>query len=343
MQQHISIYIISAGDTHVALASRPNNIRAGLVSAPGTPSSSSALTYHYDPNHHHIQPPHQNTSKTPQNISEINLEQEKTKLTKPSTCTYAPPYAYTQVYYYGYRYYSPELGRWINRDPTEEKGGMNVYGFIGNSGITQTDYLGLLNIIRLGFKGAWGTQGSWLAGLRGNQRFGSRDKSGAFAYVIEQLDTNDDNKINICDEVADIRITGYSWGAWTAVQLAHKINTTDKIKSYGIIHRSVRLGLLDPVDTLRWGSGSISPNVYFALNIYQKNGCHGRRCPGPSFWYKGRSIGGAINADVTYDRPASALPDGVPWNMTPDHVHMMINYNHYASQIGSILWSYPFP
>ncbi|MBK8271415.1 MAG: hypothetical protein IPK83_25085 [Planctomycetes bacterium] len=27
------------------------------------------------------------------------------------------------LYYYGYRYYSPRLGRWVNRDPIEERGG----------------------------------------------------------------------------------------------------------------------------------------------------------------------------------------------------------------------------
>ena len=29
----------------------------------------------------------------------------------------------TALYYYGYRYYNPELGRWINRDPIGERGG----------------------------------------------------------------------------------------------------------------------------------------------------------------------------------------------------------------------------
>ncbi len=36
--------------------------------------------------------------------------------------------AETNLYYYGYRYYSPELGRWISRDPIEEDGGFNLYG-----------------------------------------------------------------------------------------------------------------------------------------------------------------------------------------------------------------------
>jgi hypothetical protein len=48
--------------------------------------------------------------------------------------------------YYNYRYYSPELGRWINRDPIEESGGLNVYGFVGNDGINRWDYLGMVPV-----------------------------------------------------------------------------------------------------------------------------------------------------------------------------------------------------
>ncbi|AHF92924.1 type IV secretion protein Rhs [Opitutaceae bacterium TAV5] len=35
----------------------------------------------------------------------------------------------TALLYYGYRYYSPNFGRWINRDIIEEDGGINLYGF----------------------------------------------------------------------------------------------------------------------------------------------------------------------------------------------------------------------
>lgn len=55
-----------------------------------------------------------------------------------------PPYGPTQEHYYGLRYYSPELGRWINRDPIGEKGGVNVYGFVGNVPIDWIDLLGLV-------------------------------------------------------------------------------------------------------------------------------------------------------------------------------------------------------
>ncbi|MBN1182198.1 MAG: hypothetical protein JXB49_07915, partial [Bacteroidales bacterium] len=52
----------------------------------------------------------------------------------------------TDLYYYGYRYYSTNLGRWINRDPSEEKGGINLYVFVNNSPINLWDYLGLYTL-----------------------------------------------------------------------------------------------------------------------------------------------------------------------------------------------------
>jgi RHS repeat-associated protein len=45
--------------------------------------------------------------------------------------------------YYGYRYYHPQTGRWINKDPIEEEGGLNLYGFVGNDGVNRRDVLGL--------------------------------------------------------------------------------------------------------------------------------------------------------------------------------------------------------
>ncbi|MCH8541890.1 MAG: RHS repeat-associated core domain-containing protein [Opitutales bacterium] len=48
-----------------------------------------------------------------------------------------------QVSYYGFRYYDPETGRWPNRDPIEEEGGLNLYGFVGNDGVNAWDVLGL--------------------------------------------------------------------------------------------------------------------------------------------------------------------------------------------------------
>jgi RHS repeat-associated protein len=47
------------------------------------------------------------------------------------------------VAYYGYRYYDPVTGRWPSRDPIEERGGVNLYGFVGNDGMNRWDILGL--------------------------------------------------------------------------------------------------------------------------------------------------------------------------------------------------------
>jgi len=49
----------------------------------------------------------------------------------------------TGLYYYGYRYYDPLTGRWPSRDPIEEMGGENLYGFVVNDGVNKLDYLGL--------------------------------------------------------------------------------------------------------------------------------------------------------------------------------------------------------
>jgi RHS repeat-associated protein len=49
----------------------------------------------------------------------------------------------TGWFYYGYRYYDPVTGRWPSRDPIQERGGVNLYGFVGNDGIFYWDLLGL--------------------------------------------------------------------------------------------------------------------------------------------------------------------------------------------------------
>ena len=48
--------------------------------------------------------------------------------------------------YYGYRYYDPMTGRWPSRDPIEEDGGMNLYGFVGNDSLNSVDLLGLYDL-----------------------------------------------------------------------------------------------------------------------------------------------------------------------------------------------------
>jgi RHS repeat-associated protein len=51
----------------------------------------------------------------------------------------------TKLHYYGYRYYSPGMGRWANRDTIREKGGANINCFVNNNSIDKVDYLGMLS------------------------------------------------------------------------------------------------------------------------------------------------------------------------------------------------------
>jgi RHS repeat-associated protein len=49
----------------------------------------------------------------------------------------------TSLGYWGYRYYTPRLGRWLSRDPLGEPGGTNLYGYVRNSPPNAFDPRGL--------------------------------------------------------------------------------------------------------------------------------------------------------------------------------------------------------
>ena len=51
-------------------------------------------------------------------------------------------------YYYGYRYFDPATGRWPSRDPIEERGGLNLYGVVGNDLTNSFDLFGLKKCYR---------------------------------------------------------------------------------------------------------------------------------------------------------------------------------------------------
>jgi hypothetical protein len=44
-------------------------------------------------------------------------------------------------------FYNPVQGRWCNRDPIEERGGVNLYGFVENDGVAKLDILGMATTI----------------------------------------------------------------------------------------------------------------------------------------------------------------------------------------------------
>ena len=52
----------------------------------------------------------------------------------------------TGLGYWGYRYYSPRLGRWVSRDPSEETGGVNLQMALLNDPVNSIDDLGMQSV-----------------------------------------------------------------------------------------------------------------------------------------------------------------------------------------------------
>jgi RHS repeat-associated protein len=50
------------------------------------------------------------------------------------------------IYYYGFRFYEPNLQRWLNQDPLAESGGVNLYAFVHNSSLKRVDAWGLSGV-----------------------------------------------------------------------------------------------------------------------------------------------------------------------------------------------------
>jgi RHS repeat-associated protein len=78
-------------------------------------SQSLAASYRYDP--------YGNTISSSGSLAGANVYRFSSKLYD----------ANSGLYYYGYRWYAPNLQRWLNRDPIAEHGGLNLYGFVRNN------------------------------------------------------------------------------------------------------------------------------------------------------------------------------------------------------------------
>jgi len=48
----------------------------------------------------------------------------------------------SELYYYGYRFYDAQTGRWLNRDPIAENGGLNLYAAFDGNPINAFDAFG---------------------------------------------------------------------------------------------------------------------------------------------------------------------------------------------------------
>ena len=85
-----------------------------------------------------------------------------------STGSYQPRFGYsskeydseTGLNYYGYRYLAVNQGRWLNRDPIGEAGGLNLYQFVRNSATRYLDPFGLKKAVYVS-RAPWSDRLTW--------------------------------------------------------------------------------------------------------------------------------------------------------------------------------------
>ena len=111
--------------THFATFDGNGNVAALVNAADGTQSAS----YEYDP--------FGQTLRINGSVGRLNPIRFSTQFADD----------YISDVKYLYRDYVPSMGRWPNRDPLGERGGRNLYGFVGNNPISRLDKFGLFSFI----------------------------------------------------------------------------------------------------------------------------------------------------------------------------------------------------
>ena len=263
---------LGTNGTHFACFDGNGNVSALL----NANSSSLTALYEYDP--------FGNTLRATGPAAEANSLRFSTQFTDDVTLRVK----------YLYRDYDAGVGRWPNRDPLGEEGGVNLYGFVANTPVNAIDPFGL---VILGFYGAdisyrWPNAGNqkleeisttleqYDTVLRPRRIHGmpptwpkrlyqSRDDATAFNDLLNYLDTNKDGFYNPpCDDKEPIKIFGWSWGGASAVELANRIKNSPKFKD-----KEIQVVVtIDPVTIIRPSSHTVPDNVQFFANFIQTKG-----------------------------------------------------------------------
>jgi RHS repeat-associated protein len=120
-----------AQNNALAFYTRSGNIGGILART----SAQGNLFYHYDGSGNVSQL----TDSSGATVGAYKYDAFGNTLSATGTAASAQPYRYSTkeqlagMLSYGYRFYIPSLGRWINRDPVAEKGGLNLYGMVFNN------------------------------------------------------------------------------------------------------------------------------------------------------------------------------------------------------------------
>lgn len=116
------LLLVSEGGETYQVAAEGNGSVAILTKAS---TGTNSATYEYDP--------FGNSLRTTGEYSTNNPFRFSTKYTDTES----------GYLYFGRRFYNAQTGQWINRDPLEEPGGINLYAFVKNNAIGNIDPVGL--------------------------------------------------------------------------------------------------------------------------------------------------------------------------------------------------------
>ena len=167
------------------------------------------------------------------------------------------------LYYYGYRYYSPVLGRWLSRDPIGEDGGLNLYGFVGNEPVSLVDFLGLEDYWIGGAADKFSFMGvdptfimNEVMNVYGHE-FPGKD----LYYGYEELDdviskVTETVKQNPCEV---INLIGHSYGGAAAIDIAAELKA-----------KKIKVNILITLDPVAMLPRSNPDNYEIWVNAYQE-------------------------------------------------------------------------
>ncbi len=176
-----------------------------------------------------------------------------------------------KLYYNRARYYSPDLGRFISRDPIDVNDDVNLYAYVGNNGVMYVDRNGLSKILII-----------WFTGYPGPSAEFDNNDSGIYK-TLEKFKNNTDittlflrsdlfeNDIKSAlkyindSEYNSIVLLGHSLWANSAVELTQILNKND-----------IDVSLLVTLDICGWYAcfsteNEVPNNVLKTVNYYQEN------------------------------------------------------------------------
>jgi RHS repeat-associated protein len=220
-------------------------------------------------------------------------------------------FAGSGFYNYGYRFYSPGMGRWINRDPIGEAGGLNLYAAFANSPTNQTDARGLYveSLIDLGFiawdiyeiiqnpcdKMAWAALAADGAGLAapGFTGGGLAVRAAAHADDTVKFVRHADDAVDAARHADDIYVIGRRWDtkvaeAWPGHEVLNVPVWNLKVNDQWIqtgIDKSAEFYLASPVDlkhlrNLEHSVGDPRRRTIFLRELKQLRAAGYKRVPG---------------------------------------------------------------